>query len=154
MGYDVVVSYAREDREIAATLCNQLTAEGVEARIVPREKVMDERYISEVNGMIASSKTLVVVLSTYSNASGQVIRELELANKNQLEILPVRLDDVKPSGSLAYYLAGKNWFSMLRKEVEPWETAHKISLYLQTGEAEPEKGKKKGKWSLFKSKRK
>lgn len=153
MTYDVVVSYAREDREIAALLCNQMTAEGIQARIVPRETIMDNRYIVEVNEMMAEAKTLVVIISAYSNASGQVARELELASKNQLEILPVRLDAVKPSGSIAYYLAEKQWFDMLRKEVEPWETAQKISRYLMTGNAEPESKKKKGRWGLFKSRK-
>jgi hypothetical protein len=154
MVYDVVVSYAREDREVAAKLCNQLDAEGVTARIASREKILDANFASEMIGLISDAKALVVVVSSYSIRSGQVIRELELANQNRLKILPVRLDDVKPSGSLAYYLSGKHWFTMLRKEVEPWETAHKISRYLQTGAVEPEMGKKKSRLSFLKFKRK
>ncbi len=153
MAYDVVVSYAREDREVVAKFCNQMIAEGVQARMAPRDTIMDQRYITEVNEMMMEAKTLVVVISQFSNASGQVVRELELAEKNQLQILQVRLDDVKPSGSVAYYLSGKEWFDMLRKEVEPWETAQKISLYLTTGSAEPEGKKKKGRWGLFKSRK-
>ncbi|BES64779.1 hypothetical protein SANA_12180 [Gottschalkiaceae bacterium SANA] len=109
---------------------------------------MDERYIMEVTEMIRSVKIAVVVISTYSGSSGQVKRELELATKNQLEILPVRLDDTKPSGSLGYYLSGKQWFSMKRNEVEPWETAHQISRYLQTGEVESEAAEKKSRFSF------
>jgi len=154
MAYDVVVSYAREDREVVAKLCNQMIAEDVQARMAPRDTIMDQRYITEVNDMMREAKTLVVVISQYSNSSGQVVRELELAEKNQLQILQVRLDDVKPSGSVGYYLSGKQWFDMLRKEVEPWETAQKISNYLKTGSVEGSKDKKKSRWGLFKSRRK
>lgn len=156
MGYDVVVSYAREDREIAVKLCNQLDAEGVTARIAPREKVLDADFASEMIGMISEANALVVVVSSYSIRSGQVIRELELAKQNQLEILPVHFDDVKPTGSLAYYLSGKHWFSMLRKEVEPWETAQAISQYLKHEEKDGEDASKKGKgrWRLFRTNRK
>lgn len=150
MGYDVMVSYAREDRELASILCNQLVAEGVQARIAPRARIMNERYIAEVSEMIKSVKIAVVLISAYSTSSGQVTRELELAVKNQLEILPVRLDDTKPSGSLGYYLSGKRWYNMKQNEAEPWETAQEISRHIQ-GEDQENEGKK-GFWRLFKSK--
>lgn len=156
MGYDVVVSYAREDREIAAKLCNQLDAEGITARIAPREKILDAGFASEMIGMISEASALVVVVSSYSIRSGQVIRELELAKQNQLEILPVHLDDVKPTGSLGYYLSGKQWFDMRRKEVEPWETAQAISRHLKHEDKDGEDAGKKGKgpWRLFRKSRK
>ncbi len=138
MIYDVVVSYAREDRELAVTLCNQLIAEGVQARIAPRVTKLDEGFAMEIAGMISMAKVLLVVMSADSNKSGQVIREVELATQSELEILIARLDDTKPTGSLGYYLSDKRWFSMKRKEVEPWETAHKISEYLETKKGDQE----------------
>ncbi|BES64781.1 hypothetical protein SANA_12200 [Gottschalkiaceae bacterium SANA] len=130
MAYDVVVSYAREDRGIAVTLCNQLQAEGVQARIVTRVTRLDEGFAAEIAGMISMAKVLIVVMSANSNQSGQVIREVELATTNGLEILIANLDETKPTGSLGYFLSDKRWFSMKNKEVEAWETASEIRAYL------------------------
>ncbi len=135
---DVVISYAREDREMAATLCNQLSAEGIESKLAPRLTSLDEGFIADVIRMIAIAKVLIVVFSEDSNRSGQVIREVELAKQNEVEILIVQLDDTKPTGSLGYYLSGKQNFSMKKKEVEPWETASQIRDYLAQGESENE----------------
>lgn len=153
MVYDVVISYAREDREIVSKLCNQMIAEDIQARMAPRDTIMDQRYITEVNAMMNEAKTLLVIISEYSSSSGQVVRELELADKNHMQIFQVRLDDVKPSGGLGYYLSGKQAFDMLRKEVEPWQTAQEISRFLKTGSVEDSKKKKKSRWGLFKSRR-
>ena len=127
---DVLISYAREDRDPAITLCNQLQAEGVQARIVSRVTRLDEGFAAEIAGMISMAKVLIVVMSADSNRSGQVIREVELATTNGLEILIAKLDDTKPTGSLGYFLSDKRWFSMKNKEVEAWETASEISAYL------------------------
>jgi hypothetical protein len=132
MGYDLVVSYAREDREIALDLCNQLIAEGVKARIAPRMIEMDQNFAMGIVSMIVEAKVLVVVMSEFANASGQMIREIELASKNGLEILPVRLDQTKPAGSLGYYLSDKTWFSRERGQIESGEAAAKISRYLES----------------------
>lgn len=136
MSYDVVVSYAREDREIAARLCNQLIAEGIESKLAPRVTSLDEGFVADIVRMIATAKVLLVVLSADSNRSGQVIREAELAKQNEVETLVVQLDDTNPTGSMAYYLSGKQSFSMKKKVVEPWETANQIRDYLAQGESE------------------
>jgi hypothetical protein len=156
MRYNVVVSYAREDRETAVTLCNQLVAEGLETKIAPRVTTLDQNFAGELMSLISSANVLVVVMSKHSVSSGQMLREIELAAKHNLTILPVRLDDVKSTGSLGYYLSGKRWFDMTRKEIKPWQTASEISKYLTHGdEAASEDGKKeKRRWGLFRSKRK
>ena len=138
MGYEVVISYAREDREIAQKLCTYMIAEGVETLTAPRVSSLEEGFAIEIAAMLSAAKTLVVLMSKHANTSGQVLRELELAKQNNMEIIPVRLDESKPTGSVAYFLSDKQWFSMLRGIVDPIETAKKISGYLLDKKGEKE----------------
>lgn len=138
MSYEVVISYAREDRELALKLCSQMIAEGVETLTAPRVSNLDEGFAVEIAAMLSAAKTLIVMMSEHANTSGQVLREVELATQNNMEILPVRLDDVKPTGSMAYFLSEKRWFNMQPGVSEPIETANQISGYLMDRKGEKE----------------
>ncbi len=138
MGYEVVISYAREDRELALKLCSQMIEEGVETLTAPRVTDLDEGFAMEIAAMLSAANTLVVLMSAHANASGQVLRELELATQNNMEIIPVRLDDEKPTGSVAYFLSDKRWFNMKPGAVDPAETAKEIAQYLLDKKGEKE----------------
>lgn len=138
MGYEVVISYAREDRELAQKLCGRMIEEGVETLTAPRVTDLDEGFAMEIAAMLSAANTLVVLMSANANASGQVLRELELATQNNMEIIPVRLDDEKPTGSVAYFLSDKRWFSMKPGTVDPAETAKGIVQYLLDKKGEKE----------------
>lgn len=138
MGYEVVISYAREDRELAQQLCSQMIAEGVETLTAPRVSNLDEGFAIEIAAILSAAQTLVVLISEHANASGQVLRELELADQNNMDILPVRMDDTKPTGGMAYYLSNRRWFDRDAGRLDMDETAKKISRYLRDKKDERE----------------
>jgi len=52
---------------------------------------------------------MVLIFSAHSNDSPQVRREVERAVHKQLRILPFRIEEVVPSGSLEYFLSTQHW---------------------------------------------
>jgi hypothetical protein len=52
---------------------------------------------------------MILVLSASSNDSPQVRREVERAVHKQLIILPFRIEDVRPSKSLEFFLSTQHW---------------------------------------------
>ena len=60
----------------------------------------------------------LLVLSKDSNASSQVLREVEIAVQNNLVIIPVRIEDIMPSGGMSYYLATMQWIDIKGLDID------------------------------------
>ena len=71
------------------------------------------RYAQAIVDAIRGSRAFVLVFSAAANASTQVEREVDRAVACGLPILPLRIEDVVPSESLEYYLAGQHWLDAL-----------------------------------------
>ena len=52
---------------------------------------------------------MVLVFSASSNQSPQVRRGVERAVREQVDILPFRIEDVMPSKSLEFFLSAQHW---------------------------------------------
>src|SRR5262249_49501564 len=58
---------------------------------------------------IAHAHVIVVLFSQNANDSPEIQKELAVANRCDKPVLPIRLADVTPSGTLLYELAWRNW---------------------------------------------
>ena len=113
MAHAVFISYAAADKVTADAVCRTLEAAAIPCWIAPRDVVAGTRYAEAIVDAIRESQVVVLVFSTASNASTQVEREIDRAVSLGLPILPLRLEDVVPSASLEYYLAGQHWLDAL-----------------------------------------
>lgn len=64
------------------------------------------------------SRVLIVVLSSASNGSPQVLREVERAVSKGIPVIPFRIEDVKPTKSMEYFLSAPHWLDALSKPLE------------------------------------
>jgi formylglycine-generating enzyme required for sulfatase activity len=69
---------------------------------------------------------MVLVFTAQANNSNEIKKELALASQNNLVVIPVRIEDVIPSGAFAYELATRQWIDMF----DDWENsiAHLVEL--------------------------
>src|SRR5205823_13995229 len=104
MGHDVFISCASADKSIADKVCAALEARQVRCWIAPRDVLAGVPYGEAIIGAIAASRILVLVFSSQANQSQQVMREVEGAVNKGLTIIPLRIENVAPSGSLEYFL--------------------------------------------------
>ncbi len=75
-----------------------------------------------------------VVFTANANNSDEIKKELVLAGRHRVSVVPIRVEDVTPSDAVAYELATRQWidlYSDWEKEIE--RLAVRIGQILQTG---------------------
>ncbi len=118
MAHDVFVSYASEDKTVADAVVATLEQQGIRCWVAPRDVIPGHGFGEDVVAAIHSSQIVVLLLSAHANGSATVMRELERAVNDGLSILPLRLEDVTPSGELTYYLSDAHWLDAITPPLE------------------------------------
>jgi formylglycine-generating enzyme required for sulfatase activity len=118
MAHDVFISHSSNDKQIADALCNKLESNGIRCWIAPRDIWPGRKWSEAIVQAIGESSLMLLVFSTSANTSDHIGREVEIAAKKRLPILPFRVDDVQPSGALEYYLATPHWLDAMTPPME------------------------------------
>lgn len=118
MPHDVFISYSSKDKAIADAICHHLEEKHIRCWIAPRDVIGGENWSGAIVEAIETSKLMLLLYSGNSNASEQVLREVNCAVNSGVTILPVRLEDIPMSKSLQYYIATPHWLDMLTPPVE------------------------------------
>lgn len=109
----VFISFSSKDQHTATTLCEGLEARGFSCWIAPRNVRPGRAYAEEIVAGLRAAKVVVVVLSSHSNASQHVGREIELASTHEVPVIPVRIERVVPGNALSFFLSSVQWFDAL-----------------------------------------
>ena len=102
---DAFISYSSHDKPTADAICAVLERDKVRCWIAPRDVLPGVNYGEAIIDGINSCRLLVIVLSSASNGSPQVLREVERAVSKGIPIIPFRIEDVVPSKSMEYFLS-------------------------------------------------
>jgi len=109
MAHDVFISYSSKDKTAADAACAFLESKGIRCWMAPRDVVPGLEWGAAVVQAISQSKLLLLIFSANSNASPQIVREVERAVSRGLPIIPMRIEDVKPTHSLEYFINTPHW---------------------------------------------
>jgi hypothetical protein len=111
MAHDVFISYAVEDVQVAEKVCRELEEESIKCWMAPRDVPYGADYEEAIVDAIAASPLLILILSSHSNASQHVKREIQnaCAEGSPTQIIPFRIDAVAYSKALRYYLGSAQW---------------------------------------------
>ncbi|MFZ0282260.1 MAG: TIR domain-containing protein [Bacteroidales bacterium] len=118
MTHDVFISYSSLDKTAAETVCSILEQNGLSCWIAPRDITPGLDFAESIIDGIKSSKLFILVYSTNSNNSKQVIREVDRAVHTGLPVINLRLDDVPLSKQLEYYLSSVHWLDAMTPPLE------------------------------------
>jgi len=118
MAHDVFISYADPDKPIADAVCSTLERRGVRCWIAPRDVLPGEIWVKAIIEAIHASPVMVVVFSSKSNESQQVMREVERAVNQGLVIIPFRIEAVLPSENMEYFLSSTHWLDAMTPPLE------------------------------------
>ena len=113
MAHDVFISYAAQDKPTADAVCAILEAQRIRCWIAPRDVMPGVSYAEALIDAISESSLMVLVFSSNSNSSPQVMREVERAASKGIPILPFRIEDVAPSKSMEFFLSTPHWLDAL-----------------------------------------
>ncbi len=112
--YDVFICYADRNKNAANSICTTLEDNQIKCWIAPRDIFPGMDYGDAIVEAINKCKILVVVFSAEANASEHVKNEIERAVSKRKLIIPIRIEDTVPYGSLALHLSRRQWFDATR----------------------------------------
>lgn len=141
MAHDVFISYSFHDKQVADAICSALENAGIRCWIAPRDVMPGKEWGEAIVDAIGASKIMVLVFSSASNNSQQVLREVERAVHKNLIIVPFRIENVLPTRSMEYFLYSTHWLDALTPELEKHIDVLIDVLYKllgNTGKKEPE----------------
>ncbi|BCM92766.1 hypothetical protein IAD21_04648 [Abditibacteriota bacterium] len=119
MAYDIFISYSSKDNATADAVCARLEAQGWRCWIAPRDVLPGAPYGESIIQAIHHCRLMVLVFSSHSNNSPQVMREVERAVSLGLAILPFRIEAVPLSPNMEYFISAPHWLEALTPPLEP-----------------------------------
>lgn len=109
MVHDVFISYSKEDKPTADAVCGSLEAAKIRCWIAPRDVLAGMNWGGSIIRAIGECRVMVLVFSSHSNNSQQVLREVERAVNKSVVIVPFRIENVEPSEDMEYYVSAPHW---------------------------------------------
>ncbi len=114
----VFISYPKENKEVADSLCELLEQNGLKCWIAPRDIPPAQSYSKAIIQAIKDSRLLILVFSSHANQSDHVLREVERAANRKIPILPFRIEDTSLSEDLEYFLSTPQWLDAYEPPLE------------------------------------
>lgn len=119
--HDIFISFAHEDAEFVNSLCVDLETRNLSCWVASRDIPPDTTWPAAISEGISNAHAFLLILSRASNKSKQVAREVTMADTQGLPIFCLRIEDIKPSTELSYYLSNIQW-------IDSWGQPNEIIL--------------------------
>ena len=134
MSAPIFISYSSKDQDMAETICRALEARGHQCWISCRDVSPGQNFQEAIVQALRSAQVMLLVFTANANNSDEIKKELVLAGRHRVTVVPIRVEDVAPNDAFAYELATRQWidlFSDWEQEIE--RLAVRIGQILQTG---------------------
>jgi len=118
MAHDVFISYSNQDKTTADAVCSILEQNGIRCWLAPRDITPGAAFAEAIIDGIKGSKVFILIYSSNTNRSVQVIKEVDRAVHHGLAIIPFRLEDIPMSKQLEYYVSDVHWLDALKSPLE------------------------------------
>lgn len=116
--HDVMISYSRKDKEYATMVLAILEQNNIKCWIDYRDAVPGDDFAGSIVRAIKMAKFMVVLLSSNSIASSQVVNEINAAVNNGVAIIPFKMDESSLSDNMEYYLSKTHWLDAITPPLE------------------------------------
>jgi len=154
MAYDVFISYSSKDngkdKSVADAVCAKFEEQKIRCWIAPRDIIPGATWTKSIVEAIGCCKLMILIFSGNANQSPQVMREVQLAFEKGMAVVPFRIEDIKPSDDLKYYIGPVHYLDALTPPMEMHiqEMASKVKIILgkeptpeiPSGQAKPRGG--------------
>ncbi len=124
MKYDVFISYSREDKAVADSLCHALDKAGI-SYWIDRNIHGSANFLSEITQYIRRCKVVVFIASSHSASSEWTQKEILFARKHHKTIVPYRIGDFRfdDNDELDFVFINVQW---IESEAEVIEALQKL----------------------------
>jgi tetratricopeptide (TPR) repeat protein len=111
-GRDIFISYSSKDEAIARLACERLEQTGYTCWFAPRDIPAGEFFAGQIIQALRESRFVLLFFSEHSNASAQVLREINFAVSQRLPMLVVRLDSTLLNNDFEYLIRINQWLDV------------------------------------------
>jgi TIR domain-containing protein len=118
----IFISYSSKDQDIAETIYQALESRGQSCWIACRDVHPGENFQEAIVRALRSAKVMLLVFTANANNSDEIKKELVLAGRHHVTVVPVRVEDVVPNDAFTYEFATRQWIDLYKN----WE--HEIEL--------------------------
>ncbi|WP_338332100.1 TIR domain-containing protein [Acetobacter sp. LMG 32666] len=119
--HPIFISHSSRDRETADRLVKDLERRGIPCWISSRDIGLGEDYQGAIVTALEAAPAMLLLFSTNANNSREIPRELSLASARRKPMIPVRLEDIVPSGALEYQLTNAQFIDLFQNYNEAIE---------------------------------
>jgi len=112
MAPSVFISHASRDRKVADAICSALESRGFDCWIAFRDVGPGQNFGEEISRAIRAVKVMVLVFSSHANNSDEIKKEVVLAGRARVPVIPLRVEDVEPTGAFEYELVTRQWIDL------------------------------------------
>jgi TIR domain len=129
----IFISYSSKDQDIAETIYRALEARGRDCWIACRDVQPGENYQEAIVRALRDAKVMLLVFTSNANNSDEIKKELVLAGRHRVTVVPVRVEDVVPNDAFTYELATRQWIDLFKDWERQIDTlANRLGDILQT----------------------
>ena len=104
---------------MAETICRALEARGLRCWISSRDVAGGDNYQAAIVRAIRQARIMLLVFTENANNSDEIKKEIALASRNKLTVIPLRIEDVLPNEALDFEFATRQWIDFFAD----WEQA-------------------------------
>ena len=141
MAHDVFLSHSAQNREVADAVCAALEKAAIRCWVAPRDVRPGRSFPGEITRAIQQSKVMLLIFSSHSNNSEQVLREVQLATDSRLPIIRFRIEDVALTDDLKYFLSTPHWLDALTPPLSKHITRLELAIKELLGQSVEVTGK-------------
>jgi hypothetical protein len=137
----IFISYSSSDQKVAETICDALQSRGFSCWISCRDIGPGENFQESIVKAIRSAKLMLLVFTSNANNSNEIKKEIVLAGRYHLTVVPVRVEDVVPNDAFTYEFATRQWIDLFKdweRDIE--RLASQIGNILAESAANGDKG--------------
>jgi hypothetical protein len=116
--FDAFISHSSKDAGTAAAIKKHLQSAGIRCWKAPDDILPGESWPEAILRAIGDSTTMILVWSAHSKASSEVSKELTLAMRHKVSVVPFRIENVPASIEWEYHLANTHWMDAFVGEPE------------------------------------
>lgn len=106
---NIFISFSSKQQAKAIELCNFIEANGLSCFISSRDLIAGEEYAKQLIDNISASDAVVLILTSDSNKSPHVLREIEYAVSHNIPIVVYVEEECTLSKSMEYFLMTHQW---------------------------------------------
>jgi len=118
MAHDVFISHSSKDKQTADAVCAILESKTIRCWVAPRDIQPGADWGESIIEGIRGSRVMVLIFSKHANESVQIKREVERAVHHGIPIIPLRIEDILPTGALEYSISTAHWLDAFTPPME------------------------------------